>query len=389
MKEGASLLGRLILGYAGGAVAAGLASTFCSAIGDGLNHGVKSALVAAAGLAGAGLGYARWRMDPRRLESTAHGSAYFADLAGVAGSQPGGDGLIVGRAIGAAVKSRRFFDPSTSRVGQGFLQYEGPAHLITIAPTRSGKGVGAIVPNLLVSPRSIICVDPKGENAALTADARARFGPVYVVDPFGVSGQKSAAFNPLSNLTAQSPDLAEDAFAIADALIYDAPGQSGEAHWNEEAKALICGVILHVVTAWPIRAQTLSLVRELLTSAPDRMSAMLDDMAASQAAGGLVARAANRHLSKSDREAAGVLSSAQRHTHFLDSPRMTGVLQHSDFRFEDLKAGASTVFLVLPPDRLATHARWLRLLVVQALFALARTGTRSSRQRRARRCFSF
>src|SRR5690606_5221705 len=84
-------------------------------------------------------------------------------------------------------------------------------------------------------------------------------------------------------------------------------------------------------------------------------------------------RAANRHVGKSDREAAGVLSAAQRHTHSLDSPRMTAVLGRSDFRFADLKARTATVFLVLPPDRLSTYSRWLRLLVTQSLTDMART----------------
>ena len=78
------------------------------------------------------------------------------------------------------------------------------------------------------------------------------------------------------------------------------------------------------------------------------------------------------HLGKSDREAAGVLSAAQRHTHFLDSPRMVAVLSRSDFRFADLKRRNVSVFLVLPPDRLATYSRWLRLLVAQSLTDMAR-----------------
>ena len=105
---------------------------------------------------------------------------------------------------------------------------------------------------------------------------------------------------------------------------------------------------------------------------------LLADMQASTAAGGLVARAANRHLGKTDREATGVLSSAQRHTHFLDSPRMTAVLDHSDFAFADLKARAATVFLVLPPDRLTTYARWLRLMVTQSLQDMARASGQPS-----------
>jgi type IV secretion system protein VirD4 len=69
----------------------------------------------------------------------------------------------------------------------------------------------------------------------------------------------------------------------------------------------------------------------------------------------------------------GVLSSAQRHTHFLDSPRMAAVTARSDFAFADLKAQTATVFLVLPPDRLDADSRWLRLLVAQAITDMARS----------------
>lgn len=93
--------------------------------------------------------------------------------------------------------------------------------------------------------------------------------------------------------------------------------------------------------------------------------------------GGLVARAANRQLGKSPREAAAVLSVAQRHTHFLDSPRMTAILGHSDFAFRDLKLHTTTLFLVLPPDRLTSYARWLRLMVTHSLQEMARTLAKS------------
>jgi len=291
---------------------------------------------------------------------TVYGSASFATERQIQASLGGEEGLIVGR---------------ENRRNGRLLRYCGPAHLLTIAPTRSGKGVGAIIPNLLTAERSILCIDPKGENARIAAGARHRLGPVYVLDPFGVSGAPTAAFNPLDALNPESLDLAEDAALVADALVYDPPGQSGDAHWNEEAKALIAGLILHVVTD-PGQPSSLATVRELLTLAPDDFDRLLRQMQQNPAAGGLVARAANRHLGKSEREATSVLSSAQRHTHFLDSPRMVQGLNRSDFRFEDLKAGIATIFLVLPPERLATHARWLRLLVAQAINAMARSPIR-------------
>ena len=86
----------------------------------------------------------------------------------------------------------------------------------------------------------------------------------------------------------------------------------------------------------------------------------------------MIARAANRFLGKADREAASVLSNAQRHTHFLDSPRIAKCLARSDFAFSDLRHRITSVFLVLPPNRMDAYSRWLRLLVSQALQDIAR-----------------
>ena len=290
------------------------------------------------------------------MEGETHGSARFATNKEVAPLARADTGLLIGR------------DPKSKRP----LRYDGPAHLLTMAPTRTGKGVGTIIPNLLTADRSVICIDPKGENAKIAGRARQQFGPVHVLDPFGVTGLPSAAFNPLDQLDLAGLDVAEDASTLADALVFDEPGMAGEAHWNEEAKALIAGLILHIAAQEPRERRDLATLRDYLTLAPEAFAALLKDMQASPEAAGLVARAANRHLGKSDREAAGVLSAAQRHTHFLDSPRMVAVLGRSDFRFADLKRRNVSVFLVLPPDRLSTYSRWLRLLVAQSLTDMAR-----------------
>ncbi|NTF65799.1 type IV secretory system conjugative DNA transfer family protein [Rhizobium rhizogenes] len=285
-----------------------------------------------------------------------HGTARFATNQEVAPLTRSGTGLLIGR------------DGKTGKL----MRYDGPAHLLTMAPTRTGKGVGTIIPNLLTADRSLICIDPKGENAKITGRARQKFGPVHVLDPFGVTGLASAAFNPLDALDAASLDVAEDASTLADALVFDEPGMAGEAHWNEEAKALIAGLILKIVAVESPGRRNLVTLREYLTLAPERFAALLKRMQDMDDTNSLVARAANRHLGKSDREAAGVLSAAQRHTHFLDSPRMSAVLGRSDFRFSDLKRRNVSVFLVLPPDRLSTYSRWLRLLVTQSLTDMAR-----------------
>jgi type IV secretion system protein VirD4 len=200
----------------------------------------------------------------RKDRGDSHGSARFASKAERKAFQSE-DGLLIGRDIGTGK----------------MMRYDGPAHLLTLAPTRAGKGVGTVIPNLLTVPRSVLVIDPKGENAKIAGEARKRFGAVHILDPFGVTGRPSSAYNPLGRLS---------------------------------------GLIMFVMAHENSDRKTLATVREYLTLPPERFRTLLELMQDSDAAGGLIARAANRFLSESDREAASVMSSAQRHTHFLDSP---------------------------------------------------------------------
>lgn len=145
-------------------------------------------------------------------QADTHGSARFATRRETKPLVGSPDGLLIGR---------------DSKTGKP-LRYDGPAHLLTIAPTRTGKGVGTIIPNLLTANRSVVCIDPKGENAKITGRARNRFGQVHVLDPFGVTGIPSSAFNPLAMLDPESLDVAEEAASLAEALVYDLPGEVGE-----------------------------------------------------------------------------------------------------------------------------------------------------------------
>lgn len=89
--------------------------------------------------------------------------------------------------------------------------------------------------------------------------------------------------------------------------------------------------------------------------------------------GRLIASAANRFLSKSDREGPAVLSTAQRHTNFLDSNRMRQVLSTSDFDLADLKRKPMTIYLCLPFEHVGGQfSRWLRLMITLSLTALSR-----------------
>lgn len=268
------------------------------------------------------------------------------------------------------------------------LQYKGNRHLLTVAPTRSGKGVSAIIPNLLNYEGSALVIDPKGENALITAARRGEGSEernipglkqkVHVVDPWGITGIKAACFNPLDWLRKGDPDISENAMMLADSIV--TPREGGlDPFWDEEAKALLMGIVLHVaLDDKETGKRNLGRVRDILTlpdktpqgsgveSFNDVMMRMVDSD------NPVIGSTARRTLSKEPKLLGSVLAALQSHTHFLDSPRIRENLSKSDFKFEDLKTTAMTVYLVLPADRLDTFGRWLRLLVQQAITVNAR-----------------
>jgi type IV secretion system protein VirD4 len=264
------------------------------------------------------------------------------------------------------------------------LRYNGDRHILTTAPTRSGKGVSSVIPNLLLHQGSALVIDPKGENALITAPRRGAGSPrlnikgmgqdIVLLDPWDVAastlGLKPGRFNPLDWITAGDPDAAENAFLLADALVIK-EGGGESAFWDEEAKALLTGVILYVATADEEAGnRTLGRVRDILTLDDDGLKETLVRMFNHPHP--VVSSTAARTAGKEVKLRSSVLASAQSHTHFLDSPRIRASLTGSDFRFEDLKTKRLTVYLILPADRLSTFNRWLRLLIQQAITVNAR-----------------
>ena len=317
-----------------------------------------------------------------RAPSGSHGSAMCGDGTELAKAETG---ALIGRG-----EARRRRKPGP------LLRYDGPGHLLTVAPTRAGKGVGAVVPNLLNHGGSVVVTDPKGENFALTAGhRRQRLGQRVVgLDPFGLAGRlglpeaereaATGALNPLDLIDSTSPDAADDAAMIADMLVVPQKGGAEGSFWDDEAKALLAGLVLYVALTRVGAERSLPHVRELLTLAPDAFDDLLVTMGGHSNA--TVQRTSNRLRQKADRERSGVVSSAQSHTHFLDSPRMGRVLGESTFDPADLARGRLSVYLVLPPDRLDTFSRWLRLVVATSLVAVTRArpdtvggGTRHAR----------
>lgn len=251
--------------------------------------------------------------------------------------------------------------------------FRGDGHLLTVAPARSGKGTSAIIPNLLTYPGSMLVIDPKGENALITSQAREKMGQdVYVLDPWAIAisgGQNPARFNPLDWLQPGDVDMTENAMILADSLVKK--GDHKESFWDEEGKALLQGVILYVATDPDEAGQRhLGRVRDLLLCDGDDLKTLFDRMLNSPHH--VVASTGARCLQKEEKLLANVLATAQAQTHFLDSSRIRESLSASDFDFSDLKTKKMTVYLVLPGDRMDTFSRWLRLMVQQAITVNAR-----------------
>lgn len=113
-------------------------------------------------------------------------------------------------------------------------------------------------------------------------------------------------------------------------------------------------------------------LRAMLTAPEDQVAETLADMLGTPERGGqsLVARTAATHLNRPERERGSVLSTAQRHTAWLDDPRLCAALSHSDFSLQDLKRRPMTVYLAIPPDRLRASLGFVRGFIGLALDAM-------------------
>jgi type IV secretion system protein VirD4 len=279
--------------------------------------------------------------------------------------------------------------------GGRLIGWNDNRHVMTIAGSRAGKGTSLIIPNLLTYDGSAFVLDPKGENAKITAGRRgegtAEGGPgmgqdVYVLDPFGVSGRDCAHFNPLDELHVTEDNVIEDAGMFADALIINP--DHGEQYWTESAQALMRALILAVVAERDGARRNLVTVRKLLMLTDERIKEKLRAKNAPETAEEAlfeilmkqfgpheeVCQGVGEQLrSMEGRERGAVLSTARTQTQWLDNERIRAIICESNFKIADLKRKKTTIYLCLPAMHLATHARWLRLMIMLAISVMERT----------------
>ena len=267
------------------------------------------------------------------------------------------------------VKAAGLLDPDgvvLGRFDRAYLRHDGPEHVLCFAPTRSGKGVGLVVPTLLTWPGSAIVHDIKGENWQLTAGFRARHGRVLLFDP---TNPDSSAYNPLLEVRRGEWEV-RDVQNIADILVDPEGSLERRNHWEKTSHALLVGAILHVLYAEPDK--TLAGVASFLSDPRRTIEATLDAMMKTAHLGEagphpVIASAARELLNKSDNERSGVLSTAMSFLGLYRDPIVAEVTRRCDWRIADLVAGEmpTTLYLVVPPSDINRTKPLVRLILNQ------------------------
>src|SRR6266850_1562236 len=288
-----------------------------------------------------------WRAKEAQNVTT-YGSARWADIKEVRrAGLLGPDGVVLGR------------------LGGSYLRHDGPEHVLCFAPTRSGKGVGLVIPTLLTWPHSTIVHDIKGENFQLTSGWRARFGSVLLFDPTNAA---SAAYNPLLEIRKGDCEV-RDAQNIADILVDPEGALERRNHWEKTSHSLLVGAILHVLYAEADK--TLAGVANFLSDPSRPIEATLNAMLATPHLGDrvhpVVASAARELLNKSENERSGVLSTTMSFLGLYRDPVVAKVTGRSDWRIRDLVDGARPIslYLVVPPSDIARTKPLMRLVLNQ------------------------
>ena len=237
--------------------------------------------------------------------------------------------------------------------------------MLCFAPTRSGKGVGLVIPTLLTWPGSAIVHDIKGENWTLTAGWRSRFGRVLLFDP---TNPESSAYNPLLEVRRGDSEV-RDVQNVADILVDPEGALERRNHWEKTSHSLLVGAILHVLYAEPDK--TLAGVANFLSDPKQPIETTLRAMMTTPHLGDrphpVVASAARELLNKSENERSGVLSTAMSFLGLYRDPVVAKVTRRCDWRIADLVEDdrPATLYFVVPPSDISRTKPLVRLILNQ------------------------
>lgn len=301
-----------------------------------------------------------------------HGGAHFATPEEVHSSRLLGHthGVYVG-----AWTERKGFRKVTH-----YLMHDGPEHIIGIAPNRSGKGVGLVIPTLLAWQESAVIFDLKGENWTATAGYRETLGPVFRLD---LTDETASRWNPLEEIRVFSAKDTDDAQNIAEILCQDGINKS-QPHFDASAAHLVTGLILHAVYFIPRelgRAACLGDIWMMLADPDKPFDARLQEMLTYKHLGtqthpavAQIARDMLDRLRMSQEEFGGDVATLKTKMKALLSTTLAKQTSVSDFHVDDLvnHRNPVSVYIVVPPpdlERLRPMVRIFLTLFVDKLTA--------------------
>jgi type IV secretion system protein VirD4 len=260
----------------------------------------------------------------------------------------------------------------------GYLEpilLSGEGHLMTIAPTGAGKGTGCIIPALLRYPGPVIVVDPKGENATITARRRREMGQrVVVIDPIGITDMPSDSLNPMDAIDIGLASAVDEVAVLAQALC-DTSQDDRNRYWSNRGMHLAIGAMLQVLVDAQPPGGNLLQVRDLINTAaadPGLFAKKLMDSPHPE-----VQRIARMLSIGAPETLGGIVSFSQEMVDFLRGDRIQACIARTSFNLDDITKGAPlSIYLVLPPHMLESHSRLLRLWLGALISCITRRRAR-------------
>lgn len=288
--------------------------------------------------------------NKQKLNQNLHGSARWAkykdiDKAGLFSST----GVVVG-----AFQHRKKIK---------YLIHNGAEHILTYAPTRSGKGVGLIVPTLTTWSQSVIATDIKGELWSMTAGYRQKYMN-NIVMKFEPASKDSVKWNPLDEIRVGTDDETADAQSLA-LLIVDPQGKGLEDHWVKSAYSLITGCILYLVYEKQAGRSEANMqaLDQLISDTSRPLKQLWEDMKNSK---NIIAKQVGQDmLDKPENEGGSIVSTAKTELALYRDPIVAANTSVSNFKVKDLMNHEKpvTLYIVTQPKDIQRITPIFRLLI--------------------------
>jgi len=255
------------------------------------------------------------------------------------------------------------------RLGSRYLMFGGQQHAIISAPTRSGKGVGIVIPNLLNWPESVVVLDIKQENWDITSGYRQKHGQECFLFNPAATDYRTHRYNPLAYINADPNFRIDDVQKIANMLFPDVQGT--DVIWTATPRGLFLGIVLYLAETPGLPVTLGQVVRETLKDGDGSQyfARLINDrVAAGNPLSNACVRALNSYISISaENTRAGIMTSFRSRLELWMNPLVDAATSANDFDLRDIRKKRMSVYLGVTPDNLERMAPLLNLFFQQLI----------------------